>query len=358
MALSDRENYIRTARMTGPEWMPCHVSISGASWNQLREELEDALVRHPTLFPGFRKGQRDFDNWDFGPANRARERYTDAWGCVWHSEIDGIEGVVEEHPLADWSKLDSYTPPDPMVQADRGPAHWEAARERVERARAKGQLTSGGVPHGFFFMRLYYLRGFENLMADIATNAPQLPRLIDVLLEHNRTIVNQWLSFGVDMVGFAEDLGTQTASVISPTDFAKWITPVYKELMQPCRDAGALVALHSDGYIMELIHELIAAGVDIINPQDLCNGIDNLAREVKGRMCIRLDIDRQKIVPFGTRRDIHELIEEEVRKLGSPQGGLELGAGIYPPTPAENVDALCEAMEEFRTYWWDGRGGG
>jgi uroporphyrinogen-III decarboxylase len=274
---------------------------------------------------------------------------------VWHSEIDGIEGVVAEHPLADWGALDSYTPPDPMVEADRGPANWDAARERVERARANGKLTSGGVAHGFLFMRLYYLRGFENLMEDIATDAPELPRLIDMLLQHNRAIVNQWLSFGVDMVGFAEDLGTQTASVISPADFARWITPVYNELMQPCRDAGALVALHSDGHVMELMDEFIAAGVDIINPQDLCNGIDNLAREVKGRMCIRLDIDRQAIVPFGTRREIRDLIEEEVRKLGSAQGGLELGAGIYPPTPAENVDALCEAMEEFRTYWWDER---
>jgi uroporphyrinogen-III decarboxylase len=32
------------------------------------------------------------------------------------------------------------------------------------------------------------------------------------------------------------------------------------------------------------------------------------------------------------------------------------GGGIYPPTPPENVDALCSALEEFRTYWWDGRG--
>ena len=46
------------------------------------------------------------------------------------------------------------------------------------------------------------------------------------------------------------------------------------------------------------------------------------------------------------------------RKLGSPRGGLELIVGIYPPTPAENIDAVCEAFEGLRTYWWDGRGKG
>ena len=68
-----------------------------------------------------------------------------------------------------------------------------------------------------------------------------------------------------------------------------------------------------------------------------------------------MDIDRQKVVPFGTPAQIRELIEEGVRKLGSPKGGLELICGIYPPTPPENVDAVCNAMAEFRTYWFDGR---
>jgi len=78
---------------------------------------------------------------------------------------------------------------------------------------------------------------------------------------------------------------------------------------------------------------------------------------MKGRVCIRLDIDRQDIVPHGTRSEIRDLIEEGVRKLGAPEGGLEFIAGVYPPTPPENIDALCSALEEFRTYWWDGRGG-
>jgi uroporphyrinogen-III decarboxylase len=55
---------------------------------------------------------------------------------------------------------------------------------------------------------------------------------------------------------------------------------------------------------------------------------------------------------------VHDLIEEGVRKLGSPEGGLELSCGVYPPTPPENVDALIGAMEEYRTCWFDGRAAG
>jgi uroporphyrinogen decarboxylase len=355
--LSERENFLRNATFQGPQWIPCTVVISGGTWNQLREEVEEVLVRHPILFPGFQKGQRDFDSWDYGPGHRAHQRFTDAWGCVWEASLEGLEGLVVESPLADWSALETYQPPDPLVQADRGPANWEQVRKNVAEAKRAGRLTSGSTPHGFLLMRMYYLRGFENLMLDFALESPQLPRLIEMLVEHNRKIVNEWLSMGVDLVNIGEDLGSQTASIIGPRHFARWIRPAYEKLIAPCAEKGILVALHSDGYIMDLMDEFRIAGVNIINPQDLVNGIDNLAREVKGKFCIRLDIDRQKIVPFGTRQDIHDLIEEEVRKLGSPQGGLEMICGIYPPTPAENVDAVLEAMKEFRTYWWDGRGG-
>jgi len=355
VALSERENYLRNASFQGPEWIPCAVHISTASWLQWRDQMEEVCARHPLLFPGFRKGRLDYDRLDPGPAHRAGELFTDAWGCVWTTEIDGLEGQVVKSPLEDWEALDSYRPPDPLVTADRGPADWEGARRRVAEAKAQGRVAWGSLPHGFFFMRLYYLRGFDNFMVDAAREDPRLDRLCRMLIDHNLIIVNQWLQMGVDAISFGDDLGTQTASMLGPKHFRRWVRPGYEALFRPCREAGVHVMLHSDGYLMDIMDEILASGVSIINPQDLCNGIDNLAREVKGRVCIRLDIDRQRIVPFGTRTEIRELIEEEVRKLGSPQGGLELVCGIYPPTSPENVDAVCSAMEEFRTYWWDGR---
>lgn len=356
MPMSYRENYLRNVRLGGPEHMPCTVSISGGAWNMWRGEMEDVCSRHPLLFPGFEKGKRDFDHWDFGPAHRAGEDFRDAWGCVWHSDIDGIEGVVVEHPLADWGRLPAYRAPDADLQRDRGPADWDAAARQAADARASGQIASGSLAHGFLLMRMYYLRGFENLMLDFAAGEPRLQDLIDLINGHNRVLVDRFLSMGVDLMHFGEDLGTQTASLISPAHFRRWILPAYKSLIAPCRERGVLIGSHSDGYIMELIDILLEAGLDMVNPQDLCNGIDNLAREVKGRVCIKLDIDRQSVVPFGTPADIRALIGEEVRKLGSPRGGLEMVCGIYPPTPPRNVDALCCALEDFRTWWFDGRG--
>lgn len=357
MPLTERENYLRTASFQGGEWIPTMIHISPASWNAFRQDLEDVLVRHPMLFQGFVPGRIDYDNWDFGPAHREGERFTDAWGCVWDNTWGGLEGQVVESPLADWSALEFYQAPDPLVTGDRRPADWEAERTRIADAREQGNLTIGGVAHGFLLMRLWYLRGFENLMLDLVEEPPQLKWLIELVTDHNWRIVEQWLDMRVDVVDFGEDLGTQQASIISPISFRTWIAPAYRRLMHPCREAGAHVYLHSDGHILELVDDLIACGATILNPQDLCNGIDELAQHVKGRACIALDVDRQRIVPYGTRAEIRELIREEVMKLGSRRGGLMFVVGIYPPTPPENLDALCCALEEFRTYWWDDRAG-
>lgn len=352
MGLTYRENYLRTVNFTGPEYIPCTVSISGATWKQLREDLEDVLVHHPILFPDFQKGKRDFDAVN---GQHKQGTWRDNWGCVWENKIDGIVGEVKHHPLESWDALPAFKAPDPSRLTPLAPMDWKKTIENIRSAKQRGALTTGSVEHGFFLMRLWYLRGFENLMVDIASGEPRLRALIKIVEDYNRYFVERYVAAGVDVMHFAEDLGTQTTSIISPKQFREWVAPTYRRLMQICRRAGVHVFLHSDGHIMELVDQLLECGVTIINPQDLVNGIENLEREVKGLVCIQLDIDRQSIIPFGTRAQIRELIEEEVKRLGSPQGGLMLIAGIYPPTPAENVDALLSAMEEFRTYWWDGR---
>jgi len=355
MLLLPRDNYLRNASFQYPEYMPVQIHISNASWDQWRTNMEDVVARHPRLWPDFKKGQRDWEHFDFGPAHTKGVPYRDAWGCVWETSINGIEGVVIQAPLNTWEKWEQWRAPNPLETADRGPADWDQVRNDMQKRKQAGELCEGGLPHGFFFMRLTYLRGFENLLIDMATEEPRLWKLIDVLYEHNRMILEQFLQMDVDMISIGEDLGTQTASIISPAMFRKYCRPTYDKLLQPFRKRGCHIMQHSDGYIMDLIDDLMLAGVTIINPQDLCNGVENLRDEFKGRVCIRLDVDRQTTVPYGTPQEIRELIEYEVRTLGSPEGGLELIAGIYPPTSPVNVEALAAAFEEFQTWWFDGR---
>jgi len=354
MPLTEDENCLRAWRRTGPEWIPFRASLTLPLWDEIGGELERIVARHPSLFPdGVHRPSRQ----NLRPYQRAGEGYTDMWGCTWRTDRDGVTGVVVASPLAEgWHRLDSYTPPDPARQLTWTPIDWHAERARIAEAKREGRLAGGSTDHGFFFMRLYYLRGFQNLMIDMAEDDPHLQRLIAIIEKHYRYVVGQYAAMGVDLVGFGEDLGTQTASMMGPRHFRRYVAPTYRRLFAPVHACGALVKLHSDGYIMDIMDDILASGVDVINPQDLVNGVDPLAREVKGRAVIDLDLDRQSLIPFGDPADIRTHVESCVRKLGAPEGGLSFVVGLYPPTPPENVEALFSAVEEYRTWWRDGRG--
>jgi hypothetical protein len=109
--------------------------------------------------------------------------------------------------------------------------------------------------------------------------------------------------------------------------------------------------MHSDGDIRTLAEDLIEGGVRILNLQDRVNGIDWIRDTLAGRVCIDLDIDRQRITAFGTPSEIDSLIREEVEKLGSRRGGLTMIYGLYPGVPLDNVKALMDAMERYAAYY-------
>jgi len=152
---------------------------------------------------------------------------------------------------------------------------------------------------------------------------------------------------GQVIIQFADDLGHQRSLPMRPDTWRRLILPAYERLFAPCREQGVEVFLHTDGYILDIIPDLLEAGVTALNPQDLVNGVDNLKRLVWGKAGIVLDIDRQKITAFGTPEEIDRHIADCVCSLGSPVGGLMLIFGAYPGTPPENVGAVIRAMQRY-----------
>ena len=351
MAMSYRENFIRTVKFQRPEYLEHTTHINHAMWAYYKKDLEKVVLKHPTVFPYYVEGSLDFDSMYFSMDMNDDNYQTDDWGCKWHYPLRYMDGVVVGHPLKDMKDFDNFPMPKNPVP-ELTDEEWEKEIQDVADAKARGELTRGGTEHGFLFLRHTYLRGFENAMEDYLFEPENVEKIYDMILAHNMKIVDFHIKRGSDLMYFAEDLGTQTSTIISGDMFRKYVKPAYAKLMQPCKRAGMMVGLHSDGKTLDILEDQIEAGVDIVNPQDLCNGIDELQRRIKGKTCIQLDIDRQSVVPYGTPKDIDDLIREEIEKLGSPEGGLMLMCGLYPPTPPENVDALATAIEKYREMWF------
>ena len=344
------ENIKRAIRFESPEWIPMEFHINEACWNHYPHNvLQELMVAHPLLFPGYKPVDRVIPQ--YSPVQLKDHPYTDPWGCIWQTLEDGITGSVHQHPLAEWAAFEGYEAPDPEVSNGLVPIDWEQEAKRLREAKAKGDPAMALLRHGHTFLQLVDIRGYENLMFDMIDEEPRLERLIEMLEKFNLTLINHYIKLGADFIAYPEDLGMQIGPMLSPDHFRKYIKPSYQRLMQPARERGLIVHMHSDGDIRDLADDIIEGGVEAINLQDLVNGIEWIAAKFSGKICIDLDIDRQSITPNGTPQQVDDLIREEVEKLSTPQGGLTMIYGLYPGVPLENVKALMDAMERYAGHY-------
>lgn len=344
------QNTLRAIRFERPDHIPMVFWINPACWHHYRPEvLFELMAGHPLLFPDFVPGPAAIT--EPAPWERAGLPYADAWGCVWQTADDGITGTVTQHPLADWADLASLVPPDPARTNAMSEIDWAAERRQALEVTEAGKYCCASLEHGHTFQRLGYLRGYENLLLDMADGDVRLDGLIDMVEAFNLGLVKRYLDLGAAMMCYPEDLGMQKGPMLSPALFRRYIRPVYERLMAPAREANCLVHMHSDGDIRDLVEDMLASGVDALNLQDLVNGVDWIAAHLKGRVCIDLDIDRQQITPFASPGRIDALIRSEVEALASPDGGLMMIYGLYPGVPVENVRAVMDAMERYAGFY-------
>lgn len=337
-------NLLKTIYFDYPEWTHCRVGLLPATWIKYREDLEALVLAHPRIFPNHEKGSRDFDRLD-NPLY-ALGQHIDCWGVVWENIKEGLDSFPSCHPLEDWADLDDYLPPDPLRDGAFGPRDWGQVQRSLEDAKRRGDLaTGGGLLHGFMYMRLFYLRGFENLMLDLATDEPRLWKLVQMVEAYNTVVIRKYVSLGAEYMSFGDDLGLQKSLPMSPAMWRKFIKPSYERMFRSCREADVPIYLHSDGHVLEIIPDLIEVGVRVLNPQFRANGLAGLKEAARGEVTLDLDLDRQ-LFPFATPTQIEDHISEVYEALYAPEGGLMLFAECGPDVPLENIDAICAALEK------------
>lgn len=339
-------NFLKTIYFDYPEWTECTLALMPATWMKYREELEELVLSHPRIFPGYKKGSKDFDYID-NPLYQPG-RHTDCWGTVWENIERGLDSITVGYPLANWADFESYVPPDPLKDDLFGPREdWENVQHSLENAKRMGNLvTGGGLPHGFMYMRLYYLREFENFMMDIATDDPRLQKLIKMVEDYNVAVIRKYLELGAEIMTFGDDLGLQRSLPMSPAMWRKFIKPSYERMFRPCRETDVPIALHTDGHVLEIIPDLIEVGVRLLNPQIRANGLAGLKEVAKGKLALNQDLDRQ-LFPFATPSQIEDHISSVFEQLYLPEGGLMLYAECEPDVTLENIDTICTVLEKI-----------
>ena len=297
-----------------------------------QEELEQVLraypsdIASPQLSPGTD---------DDGPNPLIkRGTYTDEWGSVWELAEPGVIGEVRVPALAEWSQLATFQPPWHLV---RDCDFTKANRECEQSDRFMLSAVTARP-----FERLQFLRGSENTFLDLAYGTAEVFTLIEMIHEFYRADVEKWAGSNVDAVMLMDDWGTNDALLIDPQMWRAIFKPLYRDYCDAIHAAGKFVFFHSDGHIEAIFGDLVELGVDAINSQLFCMNIEDLAARYKGRITFWGEIDRQHVLPFGSRDEVRAAVRRVRNALDDGTGGVIAQCEWGKDDPRQNIETVYQ----------------
>ena len=135
------------------------------------------------------------------------------------------------------------------------------------------------------------------------------------------------------------------AGALSPEDYIRYVQQYSRALIERVRALGVPVIHFATG-TAGFFRELHAAGGDVVGV-DWRVSIDQVWMEIGYRSAIQGNLD--PVALFSPLPELRAKVTDLLRRTGTRSGHIvNLGHGILPETPVENVKAVVDIVRNFR----------
>jgi len=155
---------------------------------------------------------------------------------------------------------------------------------------------------------------------------------------------------GAEIIFMCADYCFNDGPFLSPSMFAKHVTPYLAQLVAAYQQAGAFACKHTDGNIMPILDQLASTGIDALHSLDPMAGVD--IAEVKRRIGDRVTLIGNvnlAWVQAGTKEQI-----EQSARYCLEHGGVKSGGYIYATSncifkgvPLENYEFMLGLRDKW-----------
>jgi uroporphyrinogen decarboxylase len=220
---------------------------------------------------------------------------------------------------------------------------------REQSARYRGEGYAVMYEGADLFTRPCILRNMENVLLDMI----ERPEMAHYLFEQFTRFYCEDITRALEATGGGFDIycewsdyGTQRALLMSVAMFREFIVPYLKRMIAVVHGGGVKFMAHSCGAIRPIIPDLIALGIDMLDPiQVAAEGMEPAAlkRDFGDKLAFHGAICTQHTLPFGTPQEVTEAVLQRVATLGAG-GGYVLASShdISADTPPENIVAMYQ----------------
>ncbi|MCC6145918.1 MAG: methyltransferase, partial [Candidatus Hydrogenedentes bacterium] len=302
----------------------------GEALRAIQHDYPDDIVSAPSFLrePPFTHG----DPYGIGD-------YPDEWGCIFENIQEGVIGEVKRPQVQDWAR---------DAGREHMPREWLSVdTDAVNRWCGESDrfVLAGCCPRPF--EQLQFLRGTEDLYRDLLLEPDGFPEFFAAMHRFYCDVLELWATTDVDGLMFMDDWGSQRNLLIDPALWRELFKPLYRDYIQIAHGRGKRAFMHSDGYILPVYPDLVDLGLDALNSQVFCMGVDQLAA-FAGRITFWGEIDRQHLLPDATTAEIDAAVSEVHRALWR-RGGCIAQCEFGPAARPENVRQVFASWERLAT---------
>jgi len=256
-----------------------------------------------------------------------------------HGEAYPVDGPIQD--MSDLKKL-KLGPPNP---AELFALHY--AGQKFKGRRALVFHTPGP------FKQSWTLRGaMEKLLMDYMLNPGLARSLARISTDYFMELHDMAIDAGAEVIALEGDLAFNTNSLMSPAQYAEFIGPYHKEIVENVHKKGAKIFKHSDGNLWPILDMLLDCGFDGIHPiQPQCMDITEVKRYCSKRACILGNIDCMYLLPDGTPEEVEQSVKETIA-AAAPGGGYIMSSSnsVHPGCKPENYIAMVHAARKYGKY--------
>lgn len=271
------------------------------------------------------------------------------WEWGYHPEKPGDEILLKARTL---EELDLS-----LLQKMTDPSRYLRVYERVRKYQEKGMAVMGMPPHlgGDIFETAWRMRNFQQFLLDFRRNRELAHYLIDQITNMLISNILILAQAGVDILCLDDDVGDPRSMIISPEIWREFLKPRMAKVIELARDVkpNILIFYHSDGYIKQIIPDLIEIGVDVINPvQPDVMDPRKLKEEYGDRLAFWGTVGSQTLWAWGSPEDMEKEVKLRIETVGG--GGGFVISPAYDidllEIPLENIVAFNQAAKMFGNY--------
>jgi uroporphyrinogen decarboxylase len=256
-----------------------------------------------------------------------------------HLEMVESRGPVLSEPIRTAAQVDALASPDPNREL----------RYVMNCVRACREALAGRVPLiGFsgspWTLFAYMVEGSgSKTFVRAKSMVYRDPSLARRLLDKITDVVADYLAAQVEAGAQAVQVFDTWGGILTQDDYREFSLAYMARIAERVRALGVPVILFSKD-CSHSAREIAAAGADVVGV-DWRSDLAVVKRDVGGTAALQGNLD--PVVLFSTPERVAEGVEDVLSRFGHGEGHVfNLGHGILPDAPVENVHALVRAVAE------------